>query len=93
MQSPMLSLEVVRTQEPAGTEQLARTQHDPSEIRCRCLVCGAHAFARPDIPMSAYCGNCHSFELEPLDPGPVPHRRITGNGRPPMELPRPALTA
>ena len=87
MQSQMLSLEVVGPPEPSGTPELARTQHDSSEVRCRCLVCGAHVFARPDIPMSSYCGNCHSFELEPLDPGPVPHRRITGNGRRPWNSP------
>jgi len=77
----------------AGAQDLAKTQHDPSEIRCRCLVCGAHAFARPDVPMSACCGNCHSFELEPLDQGPVPQRRITGKGRPPVNLPPAVLTA
>jgi hypothetical protein len=57
---------------------LARTQHDPSEVRCRCLVCGAHAFARPGVPLSGRCGNCHSFDLEPLDEGQKPRRRITG---------------
>jgi hypothetical protein len=49
---------------------LARTQHDPAEVRCRCLVCGAHAYALPDVPLSGRCGNCHSLELEPLEPAP-----------------------
>jgi hypothetical protein len=62
---------------------LARTQHDPSEVRCRCLVCGAHAYALPNVPLSGRCGNCHSLELEPLEPlhhgqEPLPRRRITG---------------
>ena len=92
MQSRTLSLEVV-PQEMGSARELARMQHDPSEVRCRCLVCGAHAFARPDVPMSAACGNCHSFELEPLEPGPVPRRRITGTGRQPVDLPPAALTA
>ena len=86
MQEPLLLSEIV------VSKGLAKMQHDPSEIRCHCLVCGAHAFALPDVPMSARCGNCHSFELEPLDQGPVPHRRITGNGRRPADLPA-ALTA
>ena len=80
MQSQMLS------SVGAGPQGLAKTQRDVSEIRCRCLVCGAHTFARPDVRMSALCGNCHSFELEPLEQalhqGYVPRRRITGDGRP-----------
>ncbi len=71
---------------------LARTQHDPAEVRCRCLVCGAHAFALPDVPMSGRCGNCLSFDLEPLDPGPPPRRRITGTTQTPNAPPHEAVT-
>ena len=74
---------------------LARTQHDPAEVRCRCLVCGAHAFALPDVPMSGRCGNCHSFDLEPLDmepqPGQTPRRRITGQTETPKAPPHEAV--
>ena len=68
---------------------LARTQHDEAEVRCRCQVCGAHAYALPNVPLSGRCGNCHSFDLRPLEAephdvgstlstGPTPRRRITG---------------
>jgi len=70
---------------------LARTQHDPAEVRCRCLVCGAHAYALPDVPLSGRCGNCHSFELEPLDPGLPPRRRITGTTQTPNAPPHEAV--
>jgi hypothetical protein len=61
--------------------ELARIQHDPAEIRCECLICGAHAFALPGVPMSGRCGNCHSFDLEPIEASEAPRRRIaTGNG-------------
>ena len=70
---------------------LARTQHDVAEVRCRCLVCGAHAFALPDVPLSGRCGNCHSFELEPLDAGPPPRRRITGKTKRPEAPPHEAI--
>ena len=70
---------------------LARTQHDPAEVRCRCLVCGAHAFALPDVPLSGRCGNCHSFDLEPLEQGPSPRRRITGATQTPTAPPQEAV--
>jgi len=64
---------------------LARIQRDSAEVRCRCLVCGAHAYARPDVPLSGTCGNCGSFQLEPIDGWPLPRRHITdgpGDSRP-----------
>jgi hypothetical protein len=60
---------------------LAKIQHDPAEVRCRCLVCGAHAFALPGVALSGRCGNCHSFDLEPIEAVQAPRRRITsGDG-------------
>lgn len=70
---------------------LARIQHDSAEVRCRCLVCGAHAFALPDVPLSGCCGNCHSLHLEPLDSGLAPHRRITGKTQTPQAPPQEAV--
>jgi hypothetical protein len=80
---------------------LARTQHDAAEVRCRCLVCGAHAYALPGVPLSGRCGNCHSFDLEPLDAGQPPRReeagqksrrRITGSTQTPKAPPHEAVT-
>ena len=65
-----------------GTVALAKIQHDAAEVRCRCRVCGAHAFARPAIPMAGICGNCGSLELESLDARPRSRRRISGGEAP-----------
>ena len=45
----------------------SRLRHSPSEVRCECQVCGAHAYAMPGVQLAKRCGNCGSFDLIPLD--------------------------
>jgi hypothetical protein len=43
-------------------------------VRCRCLTCGAHAYARAvgGGAVKGRCGNCGGTELRPLENGEVP---------------------
>ena len=76
----------------AAFGELARIQHSRAEVRCECLVCGAHAYAIPHVPMSGRCGNCHSFDLAPIEAVQPFRRRITtGDGWAFARLPHEAI--
>ena len=48
------------------TPSMARIQRAIEEVRCQCVVCGSHVYAVPGVKRGGKCGNCGSFELEPL---------------------------
>jgi hypothetical protein len=41
-------------------------------VRCACGRCGAHVVVRRSWQLSGMCGNCRSYDLRPLGPGPAP---------------------
>jgi hypothetical protein len=45
---------------------LARIQRAADEVRCQCVVCGSHVYASPGVSRGGKCGNCGSYELQPL---------------------------
>jgi ribosomal protein S27E len=42
----------------------------PGTMRCRCAACGSHVTVHSAYRIAGQCGNCGSYEMQPMDEAP-----------------------
>ena len=49
-----------------------------TQVRCRCLRCGVHTTGQLGHFLGGSCGNCGSYQLEPMGDAPILTRYENG---------------